>query len=177
MSDGQTLAVSSPVLSLVTLLPPQLHVKTCAIPRNACPTPILVPLQATASTYPSQKPPERVVSPWIHQFSSRGLVNSFILSFGKQTEFILRGGMEDTKVCGKVFWGSGREDRQESEPMATEQGRLQCRLPRGMTAGGMARFPRAWARVRGGQGGIWGRGAGRNSGSLSMVSARQGGWT
>lgn len=106
MSNGQVLAVLSPVLSLVTLLPPQLRVKTCAIPRNAPPTP--VPLQATASPYPSQKFPERVVSPWIHQFSTRRLMNSFILSFSKHTEFILQGRTEDTNVCGKALWGSAR---------------------------------------------------------------------
>lgn len=46
-----------------------------------------------------------------------------------------------------------------------------------MTVGGTARASRSWARVRDGQGRFWGRGAGRDLESLSMVSARQEGQT
>lgn len=95
-------------------------------------------------------------------------MNPFVLSFSKHTEFILRGRMEDTNVCGKALWGSTRGG---SVSHGCRARGLQCGVPRGMTAGGQS--PQSLGEGQGWQGGFHGRGAGRDSGSLSMVSARQ----
>lgn len=104
---------------------------------NMCYSQKCTPHPGSTSSYclplPSQKFPERVVSPWIHQFSTRRLMNPFVLSFSKHTEFILRGRMEDTNVCGKALWGSTRGG---SVSHGCRARGLQCGVPRGMTAGG-----------------------------------------